>query len=419
MCFTLNLICQVGIGVAPNPVDSSSILEVSSTKKGLLIPRMTLSQRNSILSPAHSLMIYQTDSNPGYYFNSGTPPVPNWTPLSSSGTQSNYKIPITTLPYTITEPGSYILASNLSGKSGIIISSSDVSIDLNFSTLSGEAGNTTNGILAIGGINRITIYNGTVRNWSLSGISLGNSSYTQIFNINAIENGEDGIEAGNFALIQNCTSGENGFNGISGGGGSSIIECVANANGVNGISTTGSQGSAVSKCISSQNTLNGIDINQSSYAVENVVQGNGNNGIKAGNGSVVNGNQSLNNGTNGYLLENNATATSNIAKGNISHGFNASSRVILTSNTAQANGSNGFHIDNQDEGKLDGNMSLSNTGKGYFVNGTSWLIIKNIAKGNSSSNYDMGLSNTSAVILTTTDIITNSGNITTYANISE
>lgn len=58
--------------------DNSAVLEVNSTNQGVLVPRLTLVQRNAIASPAHSLMIYQTDNTPGYYFNSGTPLSPVW-----------------------------------------------------------------------------------------------------------------------------------------------------------------------------------------------------------------------------------------------------------------------------------------------------------------------------------------------------
>ena len=51
---------QVGIGTS-SPA-SSSQLDVTSTTKGLLPPRMTTSQRNAISSPATGLQIYNTDN---------------------------------------------------------------------------------------------------------------------------------------------------------------------------------------------------------------------------------------------------------------------------------------------------------------------------------------------------------------------
>jgi hypothetical protein len=66
---TATTYAQVGIGTTdPN---GSAALDITSTTKGLLIPRMTNAERGFIDTPATGLMIYQTDSTPGfYYFNS-------------------------------------------------------------------------------------------------------------------------------------------------------------------------------------------------------------------------------------------------------------------------------------------------------------------------------------------------------------
>lgn len=58
-----NSTAQVGIGT-PTP-DASAQLDVSSTSKGFLPPRLTGSQRNDIASPAAGLIIYCTDCGPG------------------------------------------------------------------------------------------------------------------------------------------------------------------------------------------------------------------------------------------------------------------------------------------------------------------------------------------------------------------
>ena len=55
----------VGIGVAaPN---DSAILEIASTEKGFLFPRMSEAQRGNISAPATGLMVYQTDGDEGIY----------------------------------------------------------------------------------------------------------------------------------------------------------------------------------------------------------------------------------------------------------------------------------------------------------------------------------------------------------------
>ena len=70
MLFTAFGYAQVGINT--NTPDASSALEIESTTAGILIPRMTETQRDAIVSPASGLMIYQTNQEFGFYFYNGT-----------------------------------------------------------------------------------------------------------------------------------------------------------------------------------------------------------------------------------------------------------------------------------------------------------------------------------------------------------
>lgn len=67
-----NLQAQVGIASTSITADASAMLEVQSTSKGLLTPRMTNAQKQAISSPATGLTIYQTDSTAGYYVYTGS-----------------------------------------------------------------------------------------------------------------------------------------------------------------------------------------------------------------------------------------------------------------------------------------------------------------------------------------------------------
>lgn len=61
---------HTGIGIStPN---ASAKLDVSSTNKGFLPPRMTATERGNIQSPAAGLMVYQTDGTSGLYYHNGT-----------------------------------------------------------------------------------------------------------------------------------------------------------------------------------------------------------------------------------------------------------------------------------------------------------------------------------------------------------
>ena len=62
---------SVGINTDASLPDASAMLDVKSSTKGMLMPRMLLAQRNAIPSPAAGLMIYQTDNTPGYYYYNG------------------------------------------------------------------------------------------------------------------------------------------------------------------------------------------------------------------------------------------------------------------------------------------------------------------------------------------------------------
>jgi hypothetical protein len=79
-------------GIGTTTPNTSSLLEIKSTSKGVLIPRMTLVQRNAIpvATSTTGLLIYQTNNTPGFYYYSGTA----WTPISGANPAlSNLKSP--------------------------------------------------------------------------------------------------------------------------------------------------------------------------------------------------------------------------------------------------------------------------------------------------------------------------------------
>jgi hypothetical protein len=63
-------------GIGTNSPNSSAVLDIQSTNKGMLIPRMTSAQRNLISSPATGLLIF--DSNTGSFWFKSTG---NWVEL--------------------------------------------------------------------------------------------------------------------------------------------------------------------------------------------------------------------------------------------------------------------------------------------------------------------------------------------------
>lgn len=75
------------IGINTTTIDPSSALEIFSKNKGLLMPRLTTMQRDSIVFPAAGLMIYNTTLNDGQ-INTGTPELPTWEGIKSKESSS-------------------------------------------------------------------------------------------------------------------------------------------------------------------------------------------------------------------------------------------------------------------------------------------------------------------------------------------
>jgi len=64
-------IAQVSVNVDGSIPDASAMLDVQSTERGFLAPRMTMLQRDAIASPVTGLLIFQTDSTAGFYYFDG------------------------------------------------------------------------------------------------------------------------------------------------------------------------------------------------------------------------------------------------------------------------------------------------------------------------------------------------------------
>ncbi len=86
---------NVGISVDGSTPDNSAMLDIKSSNKGLLIPRVPLTSATdatTISLPATSLMVYNTNTDgtapnnvyPGYYYNQGTPTAPKWVRLETN-----------------------------------------------------------------------------------------------------------------------------------------------------------------------------------------------------------------------------------------------------------------------------------------------------------------------------------------------
>lgn len=82
MLVLISLQAQAQVGVGTTTPDGSAQLDVSSTNKGILIPRMNQAGRDAILTPATGLLIFQTNETPGFYYYNGSA----WITINGSAT---------------------------------------------------------------------------------------------------------------------------------------------------------------------------------------------------------------------------------------------------------------------------------------------------------------------------------------------
>jgi len=94
IAFTITLVnlfsANAQIGIGTDTPHSSSILDINPSRKdkGLLVPRLTQSQRDAITSPANGLLIFQTDNTEGlYYYSTSTS---SWSKMSLSSEINEY-----------------------------------------------------------------------------------------------------------------------------------------------------------------------------------------------------------------------------------------------------------------------------------------------------------------------------------------
>ena len=111
---TATTYAQVGIGTT-NP-NTSAALDITSTTKGLLPPRMTTGERNLITSAAKGLIVFNTTLNT-LQINEGDATTVNWVSLSS-----------TSATYSIGDVvnGGVVFWLDSTGQHGLVVALSDV-----------------------------------------------------------------------------------------------------------------------------------------------------------------------------------------------------------------------------------------------------------------------------------------------------
>lgn len=209
-CFSQN----VAINTSGTTAHASAMLDVSSNSKGILVPRMTSSERQAIQNPANGLLVYDVNTNGFWYYSSV------WKELTNSNNGGGGF----TLPYSGTASSSAKLFSVLNnsitaGSAGVYgrASASGSSIFTGYSM--GVWGDNSSGVGVMGSSNNIGIL-GTSGN-ATEGIGvMGTSSSTGLYRgavsgINNVGIGVYGQSNGADGAGVSGVGGSNGSNSLA------------------------------------------------------------------------------------------------------------------------------------------------------------------------------------------------------------
>lgn len=196
--------------------------------------------------------------------------------------------------YSIEEPGSYYLAGDIlgsSGMNGIEIHAPEVVLDLNGFSVVGVPGSLS-GIVVEHDLPNVAVRNGIVRGWEEMGVWNASPS-GEVSAVQASENGDSGIRLRG-GLISRCTAMSNFNRGIyleeMGG---LIIDCHSSGNWETGIIVEWR--GQVQNCAVADNII-GIDAAWEDVQVLNSFIGSNGVGVRVYSGSLISGNQFTDNG---------------------------------------------------------------------------------------------------------------------------
>lgn len=290
---------------------------------------------------------------------------------------------VASFPVTITEPGSYRLAGNLTNSSQhvdtISIETSNVVLDLNGFALFGPVTCTgtpvtscdPTGALGMGVSvtapdvgSSVTIMNGAIQGMGRIGIFC--SAPCKIIRVHVSQNDHAGIAtSNNEAIVENVISYRNGNSGFKMNG--LLRNCQATGNGFKGIESPNVGSIAIDSCAATQNASDGFSIRGS--VARSKASGNSGHGFRLLSGTTVVGNSAHDNVMSGFITPISAGLTfrDNTAHSNNVHGFDID-EALLIGNTASANGDDGFVC--TDCVMLD-NLSVDNTNNGVVFEGAS------------------------------------------------
>ncbi|OGV42050.1 MAG: hypothetical protein A2X46_05715 [Lentisphaerae bacterium GWF2_57_35] len=290
-------------------------------------------------------------------------------------TEVEPRIPITNIPFTITQPGSYYLTRSLSAGStanGIIVQAPNVTIDLMGFGLTGS--NTALGI-SLASLGQCTVQNGKLCDWGWAIYAHGIDRCT-IRNLQ-IDHCGSGIEVGEYSVIEDCqilggrSVPGNHFYGIRMDYYSIVRRCMIGNNfGAAGSLTYAIYGGADASVVDCQLFNNASFDGRPAY------------GIRLGANSLVSGCTVRNGHMEGIHVSYAGKIESCVSVLNVT-GIKADLDTLIDRCTTSFCSSNGIWVDNHCQ-IVDCNVS-DNSFQGILANGNGNRIVNNVCASNASS----------------------------------
>ncbi len=453
------------IGIGTNAPDTSALLDLTSSSKGLLMPRVSLvslSDASTILLPAASLMVYNINAGltggVGYYYNSGTTGAPSWIKLASTGAANGSTWGLT--GNSSTTAGTNFIGTtdnidlvfkrnNLS--SGFLGATNtafgNASLPNNSTAINSAAfgynalnANTASGISAFGynalaantsgasnaafGYNSLYLNTTGANNaaFGYSSLAANTGSYNSAFGTNSLLNNTTGTTNAAFgynALASNTTGASNtavgysalGANNVSGNSAFGYYALAANNSGTNNVAvgyyslaanTTGANNAAVGYNALAINTTG-----SSNTAIGNLGLSSNTTGLQ---NTAIGNNALFSTSTGGYNTATGASSLSNNVVGNYNSAFgynallssNGSSNTALGYNALQNNTTGSTNTAIGYNTGLGITTGTNNTIIGSNVTGLSAALSNTIILADGAGNQRMYINNSGQVGIGTT-----------------
>src|ERR1039458_5354121 len=309
-------------------------------------------------------------------------------PTMKTLAQVEPRTPISSVPYTISSPGSYYLTATLTntgvGIDAITINADDVTLDLKGFTLMGgpSAGSAIN---VPSDHRHIVVRNGGIVKSGNPAVALFPAQSCEVEHLHIEDSVGNAVVVGDHSVVIACTISNAGYYGISTRSGCRVENClitasfsygiwVATGSTVSGCLVQGGSSSGivtedaclVKDCISSGNAGNGVwaafdnctvkDCVSSGNAVDGIhgghnctlractLSGNAHNGITTGTNNLILACSAANNGNAGIQFGDGTSIKDCTASGNVAEGIFGGLAATVSGCMARANGNDGIYV---------------------------------------------------------------------------